>query len=217
MDQQRTSRITGIIGALLAWTAVILQFILILQNRTHSVPETIIQFFSYYTILTNILVACCFTAIAKKRVPSERSFLTDPGVLAATLVYIVIVGSIYNLILRALWAPTGLQLLVDELLHTIIPLFYVVFWLTVAPKSRLRWNDVFQWLFYPLGYFTVILFRGTVSGFYPYPFINVTELGWSKVITNSIFITGAFILLSLLVILLSRVISRGRRTDLDRP
>ena len=210
MNRQRTVRIIGTIGALLTWTAIILQFVLILQNRVHSVSETLIQFFSYYTILTNILVACCFTTVAMKRAPGKHAFFADPGVLAAIAVYITIVGGVYNLILRVLWAPTGLQFLVDELLHTVVPLVYVAFWLILAAKARLRWSNIYYWLLYPLGYFIAILIRGALSGFYPYPFINVTKLGWPQVIVNSALVTGSFILLSLLVIFLSRIIYRNR-------
>lgn len=210
MDQYKTLRVIATIGALLVWATVILQFILIIQNRTYSVPETIIHFFSYFTILTNILVACCFTALAIEHKPYKTTFFADPGVLAATVVNITIVGSVYNLILRALWTPTGLQLVADELLHTIIPLLYITVWLTITPKTHLHWSRVFNWLLYPLGYFIIILFQGSLSNFYPYPFINVTELGWPQVIINSIFITAAFILLSLLVIFVSRIKQRNK-------
>jgi hypothetical protein len=47
-------------GAILSMAAVLLQFYLILEYRTVSVLSTIIRFFSFFTILTNILVALCF-------------------------------------------------------------------------------------------------------------------------------------------------------------
>lgn len=213
MDQHRTARVTAIIGALLTWTAVILQFSLSLQHRIRPVPEVVVQFFSYYTILTNILVACCFTAVAVRHTSIQRHFLSNAGVLAATTVYIIVVGSIYNLLLRALWTPTGVQVLVDELLHTFIPLYYVVFWLAIAPKVRLRWHYVFLWLLYPLGYFLFTLIRGAYSGFYPYPFIDVTELGWPRVFVNSGLIAGVFVMLSLLIILFSNIRSRNHGSD----
>ena len=49
------------IGALAGWFAVVTQLYLIISNRTASIPETVMRFFSFYTILTNILVALCFT------------------------------------------------------------------------------------------------------------------------------------------------------------
>lgn len=195
----------AIAGAFLAWLAVVLQLILMLENRVFPLPETIVRFFSYYTILTNLLVACCFTALACKRFWAKPTFLAAPRVLAATAVYIVIVGAVYNIILRNLWAPQGLQLVVDELLHSVNPLYYLVFWITFIPKAGLKWKHVFPWLIYPLVYFLFILVRGAISGFYPYPFIDVTALGWSRVLLNSAGVTAAFMVMSLIIISVSRL------------
>ena len=41
------------------------------------------------------------------------------------------------------------------------------------------------WLLYPALYLAYALIRGRLEGFYPYPFINVTELGYGKVMTNA--------------------------------
>jgi hypothetical protein len=56
-----------ITGAVLGWFAVIGQLVLILQNRVLTVPGTIVQFFSYFTILTNIIVALCYTFLLMDR------------------------------------------------------------------------------------------------------------------------------------------------------
>ena len=189
-----------VICALTVWLTVLLQFILIIMNRIASFPETVVRFFSFYTILTNILVACCFTALFLKTRSGKDGFFTKPGVLTATMVYIIVVGGVYNIILRYLWAPQGLQRIVDELLHTIIPILFVLYWVIATPKVNLQWKIIFLWLVYPFLYLMFILLRGSISGFYPYPFINVNELGYSIALLNSGYILAAFILLSLLVI-----------------
>lgn len=189
-----------VICALTVWLTVLLQFILIIMNRIASFPETVVRFFSFYTILTNILVACCFTALFLKTRSGKDGFFTKPGVLTATMVYIIVVGGVYNIILRYLWAPQGLQRIVDELLHTIIPILFVLYWVIATPKVNLQWKSIFLWLVYPFLYLMFILLRGSISGFYPYPFINVNELGYSIALLNSGYILAAFILLSLLVI-----------------
>jgi len=194
--------------AITVWLAIIIQFILIITNRAAPVPETIIRFFSYYTILTNILVACCFTALLLKSRSAKAGFFTSSEVLTATTVYITIVGVVYNLILRHLWDPQGLQLIVDELLHTVIPLLFILYWFISVPKAGLQWKSIFTWLIYPLTYFIFILFRGTLSGFYPYPFIDVNDLGYNKALLNSVYITIAFILLSLFIVAFAKIISR---------
>ena len=109
--------------AVLVWFSVIAQFYLIIQNRAAPIPETIIRFFSYFTILTNTLVAVYFTTQAV-----QANKLTKPGTLTAITVYITIVGAVYQVLLRHIWDPTGLQRLVDELLHTINPVLVILCW-----------------------------------------------------------------------------------------
>ena len=127
-----------VIGAAIAWFAVLLQLYLIILNRVESVPETIIRFFSFYTILTNIFVAFCFTVLLVK--PNSRFgiFFSRPSVLTATTIYIFVVGLLYNLILRKIWSPVGLQQLADELLHVVIPLLFILYWYLFAPKGELE-------------------------------------------------------------------------------
>ena len=123
MHRRLSSRGTTLatIGSVAAWLALGLQFYLMLSNRTESIMETIIRFFSFFTILTNILVACCFTLLA---IGKKQSFLTKPSSLSAVTVYILVVGIVYNLLLRSTWNPQGLQKVVDELLHSVIPFYF---------------------------------------------------------------------------------------------
>jgi hypothetical protein len=107
-------------------------------------------------------------------------FFSKPTVITAITLYITVVGATYNLILRSLWKPEGLQQIVDELLHVVVPLLFIFYWLFFAPKMSLRWKDVLPWLLYPLIYVILILFRGGLSGYYPYPFIDVNLLGYIK-------------------------------------
>lgn len=120
------------------------------------------------------------------------AFFSGSQTLTAITVYILIVGIIYNIILRFLWQPAGIQKLVDELLHSVIPLLFLLYWWFAADKRNLQWKQVFPWLIFPLVYLVYILTRGSFSGFYPYPFVNVDQIGIAKVILNSIGITLAF-------------------------
>ncbi|TCC99183.1 Pr6Pr family membrane protein [Pedobacter hiemivivus] len=197
-----------IIGATITWFAVALQLYLIILNRVESVSETIIRFFSFYTILTNILVALCLTVLLLK--PNSRwgIFFSRPSVLTATTINITVVGLLYNLILRQMWSPEGSQRVADELLHVVIPLLFILYWYLFAPKSGLGWKNAFPWLLYPLVYAIFVLFRGALSGFYPYPFIDVNTLGYNKVLLNCIGLFIGFFLLSQLFIAITKAISR---------
>ncbi|NRF41040.1 Pr6Pr family membrane protein [Pedobacter foliorum] len=185
--------IAGVIGV---WFALVAQFYLTTQNALVPVDESVIRYFSFFTVLTNIIVAVCFTALLFKKEGS--SFFTKPGTLTATAVYISVVAIIYNLILRFTWEPKGLQMVVDELLHAIVPLIFVVYWLMYVPKNTLKWRDTFSWLIYPFIYLMFILFRGSVSGFYPYPFVDVAKYGYETVFVNCVYVMLVFLGLSFL-------------------
>ena len=197
-------------GMVLAWLALAIQLYLILVNRKASVPETLIRYFTFYTILTNLLVALCYTSLLNART-GWLQFFSRPSVLAATAVYIFVVGAVYNTILRFLWQPQGVQFITDELLHTVNPIVYVMFWLLFASKQSLVWKNVLPWLWYPFIYVAVVLLRGQSSGYYPYPFVDVSALGFSKVIVNCIILFIIFLALSLLTMAIARRISRNTK------
>lgn len=202
-------RIYITIGALLAWFAVILQLYLIIENRVRTIFETVIQFFSYFTILTNILVAICFTMLLLRNDSGRRNFFARPKVLTAVTVYIAIVGLVYNIILRYLWKPEGMQLIADELLHSVNPVVFVLFWFVFVPKKALQWKDAFPWLIYPFFYCLYILIRGSISGLYPYPFIDVNELGYHNALINTGILFLVFFLISLLFVGIGKLMTRA--------
>lgn len=175
--------------AILGWFAIITQFILMMQNSMVSELETVIRFFSFFTILTNTLVATFFTIQIFNSTTKVFTLLTP------LTVYITIVGLVYQILLRNTWNPTGLQRIVDELLHTIIPILAILYWARYQPKSFKNYASIFTWLIYPLLYISYILIRGHFSKFYPYPFINVEELGMGNVLLNSLFLFFLFIAL----------------------
>jgi hypothetical protein len=191
--------------ALIGWFTIIAQLVLMIQNRVMDIPETIIRFFSFFTILTNILVAVYFTLQVIK--PSAR-LLHTPGNLTALTIYITVVGLVYQLLLRHVWTPTGLQMVVDELLHSVIPVLAIIYWYLFEKKAAVQYKQSGKWLIYPLIYLVYILLRGKAAGFYPYPFVNVTELGLQKVLINSAFLLVFFILLSVAFIKAGKMVAK---------
>jgi hypothetical protein len=196
-------RIAQFIIASITWVAVILQFYLQIVNRTTAVPEAVIRYFSYFTILTNLLVAVCFTSLLLKERKAER-FFKQPSVLTAVTVYILIVGLVYNLVLRSQWNPQGLQLLADNLLHSITPLFALLYWIVYVPAKEISWKQTPAWMLYPFFYLIYIMIRGSFSNFYPYFFIDVSKLGYTKAFTNAVYVTVAFFAVSLVLIWIGR-------------
>jgi len=86
------------------WVALIGQFYLILENRVASIAETIVRFFGFFTILSNILVTVAVTVLLLKRPAGWLRFFSKASTLAATGVYIFVVGLVYNTVLRFQWS-----------------------------------------------------------------------------------------------------------------
>ncbi len=191
-------KILALIFALVGWFAVITQLVLMLQNSVLPLPEPVIRFFSFFTILTNILTASFFTAQAL----GTRN--AKAGTLTAVTVYISIVGLVYQVLLRHLWAPTGMQKIVDELLHSVIPVLTILYWYLYENRKAVSYKQTGRWLLYPLFYLLYILVRGHFSGFYPYPFVDVSSLGLSQVLRNAFLLFLLFGGMSLLFVFLGR-------------
>ena len=101
--------------ALLEWFALALQFYLALslsvENGTGLLQGTV-NYFSYFTILSNLIVALVLTC--SRWSPNSRwgSLFARPTTQSAAAAYITIVGLVYSPVLRGIWDPQGLQKLV---------------------------------------------------------------------------------------------------------
>ncbi|MFB9843209.1 Pr6Pr family membrane protein [Mucilaginibacter ginsenosidivorans] len=198
----------SVLFALTGWFAVTAQFALMIENRSAPVAETIIRFFSFFTILTNILVAVYFTLNT-----FNPAIVRKPGTLTAVTIYIFMAGAVYQVILRATWNPEGLQLIVDELLHTVIPVLAIIFWAVYEDKKAVTLRQIPKWVIYPLAYLAFILIRGSFSNFYPYPFVNVSEIGMTKTLLNSAVLVLVFFIISALFVITGKYFSKKQQEE----
>ncbi|TCD29538.1 hypothetical protein EZ456_00535 [Pedobacter psychrodurus] len=204
MDLKENFRPFVICAAIVVWFSLALQFRVSLQLLNNDYPVTIKAFLSYFTVITNIIVAICFTSLSFVKRGESRSLFTQASTLTAITVYIVVVGLIYNITLRGLASPVGWARLADELLHVISPLIFLFFWAFFVKKSTLQYKQAITWLAYPLLYVVFIVVRGYLINKYPYPFIDVVQLGYPKAIQNAVVILFIFWLLSLLFIFIAK-------------
>lgn len=206
MDSARRRRlITGL--AVLGWAGLTIQLYLILFARLSigaSLLGGLVSFFSYFTILTNTLVATVLTCAVTQRESAARRWFLQPWVSSGIAVSIAVVGLAYSILLRHLWHPEGWQFVADELLHDVMPLLFLGYWWRCVPKGTLRLWHLPLWLIYPLVYFIYALLRGHLLGAYAYPFIDVAVLGYPQVLANAGGILVGFVLVGLLVIGLDR-------------
>jgi len=200
-----------LLGSIIGWFAVITQYVLMLNVSLETTAETTIRFFSYFTILSNTLVAVYFTVMWLKKPSLLLLRLQKPGILTAVTLYISIVGLVYQLVLRSIWSPTGMQKLVDELLHSVMPLFVIVFWYLYENHKTTSWKSFPKWLIFPSLYLVYILIRGHFSNYYPYPFMDVTQLGLNKVLLNSGVLVLVFLAVAFGFVGISSLLSKEQK------
>jgi hypothetical protein len=201
------------LGAVLGWFALAAQYYIYLSSGVASAGETTIRYFSYFTIDSNGLAALAFTSLLLAPGSRLGRFFGHHSTLTAITVYMIVVGLVYNVILRSLWDPQGLQWIVDELLHSVLPAVLVLHWLMIVAPERLQWKSILVWMLFPAVYCILIMLRGSGSGFYPYPFLDPDTLGYQKVNYNigammALFFILAFLLVGVSKILRNRVLAK---------
>jgi len=199
-------------AAVLGWAGLGIQLYLIFFARLSvgaSLLGGVVSFFSYFTVITNTLVAVVLTCAVTDRESAARRWFLQPWVSSGIAVSIAVVGLAYSILLRHLWHPQGWQFIADELLHDVMPLLFLAYWWLCVPKGTLRMKHLPLWLIYPLVYFAYALLRGHLLGAYAYPFIDVALLGYPQVFINAGGILLGFVLIALLVIGIDRW--QGRR------
>ncbi len=195
------------LAAAIGWFAVVLQYWLVITGDVGPDPiNRTINFFSYFTILTNIIAALAMTAPLVAAGTSVGNFFDRPSVRTAIATYIIVVGVTYHLILRDLWNPQGWQWIADMSLHYLTPALFVLDWLLFVPKRAVQWKTALIALVYPLIYMGWTLWHGSWSGFYPYPFVDVSQIGMEKTLINAGGMTVAFLVLGLLLVGIGRVL-----------
>jgi hypothetical protein len=181
--------------AIMVWVALVIQFYISIEkylSQGRSLGGAIVQLLSYFTIENNILVALSLTALLLFPTSKLGRFFSKPSVLGAITMYITIVCLVYQLVLRGQHVQLGWFRFCDEILHSISPPMFVLFWLLFVPRANIAWGKAINWLLFPLLYCFYILIRGAISNYYPYSFIDGTKLTYGQITINCFFCCWRF-------------------------
>lgn len=196
------------LAALLGWFALAVQLYLILWGRWSdgaSLIGGLVRFLSFFTVLTNTLVAVALSCAVSDRNRAGHRFFRSPIVCGGITTSILLVSIAYNLLLRHLWTPTGWQWIADELLHDIMPLTFLGYWWLYVGKGTLRLRHVLLWMLYPALYFGYLLFRGNMLGDYLYPFLDIGTLGVAKALVNASGVLAGFVGIAVIIVGLDKI------------
>jgi hypothetical protein len=204
----RHPRLTWLV-ALVAWFGLGLQLVLSLQlvaSQGRTPLDGLVIYLGYFTVLTNLLVAVSMSLPLLQPDSAAGRWFQRPGVATAVVVNIALVGLTYHLLLRNVWDPQGLQKLADVTLHYGVPLLTLLHWWFVVPPTRMAWHAPLAWAAWPLAYLAYALLRGLWLQTYPYPFIDVTVLGYPRTLLHALGLLGVFLLVGMAFV----AVARGR-------
>ena len=143
------------------------------------------NFFSVFTIQSNLIAVAALFALVLVA-PAQRTPLFD-GARNAAVLYMAITGVVFALLLSGLQEDLQTSASwVDFVVHKLMPVVLVADGLVDRPRHRLpRWT-VLAWLAYPLAWLVYTLVRGASADWYPYPFVDVSDLGYGGVLARSV-------------------------------
>lgn len=193
-------------------------------------PTVIANFFSYFTILSNILavIALVVGAVWMLRTrpalrQAQRSAGVEPAWLATLMAcastYMIVTGIVYNLLLRNIPLAGISDVWTNETLHVVIPLVMLADVLFAPRRRRLPWGAMFIAVAFPIVWAVYTLVRANfitsaLTGnpwWYPYPFLDPhLQGGYLGVTAYIVGIAAAIIGVAALVIWAGR--RRGIRS-----
>jgi hypothetical protein len=175
-------------------------------------PERVFNVFAYFTIQSNLLLGG--TALVLALQPGRTG-----GVLFNTLrlngvLCIAVTGIVAHAVLAGLVDLHGWAAVADFLVHTAAPIVGVLGWLLFGPRGLVDWRVVGWSIVFPLLWLVFTLVRGAFVGFYPYPFVNVDEHGYGRVLLNCLLVAVLFLALAAGATTLDRRLRR--KTTVER-
>jgi len=193
----------GLFGLVLGMAALGLQAGLSVSMRMamgDGALRAVVFYLSFFTVLSNMGVVLVYlSALSGWMRPLSGTFMRT--MMAG---FILVVMGVYHFILAPIWNPQGLARVADVVLHYVLPVNYLVWWITGPHKRRLPWNRALAMVAVVMGYAGYALTRGAVTGRYPYPFLDVDTLGRTAVAWNVAGLAVLFLAVSLGAVALSR-------------
>ncbi|MFJ9350268.1 Pr6Pr family membrane protein [Streptomyces sp. NPDC101237] len=172
---------------------------------------------SYFGVQAAVILALVSLASARRAWQASRPLTS--ALTGAALLYIVISGLVYHLLLGHTTPPFSMtgsahppvawhgQWLALQLLYTAAPVAALVDWLILTPPGRLHLRQTAAWMLYPLAYLAFFLTRAELSlpgtpGRYLYSFLDAEQHGYRGALANALLLGLACYGLAVLLVAL---------------
>lgn len=160
------------------------------------------RFVSYFTIQSNVAALLASIAVVRGR-PLDSPL--GHALRLAALVGMTVTCIVYIVVLSGDSTNTGMNQVTNLMLHYIGPPLFVLTWLAVGPWPEFTPADVGRALIWPALWIAWTLVHGAITDWYPYPFIDVVDKGYGKVLTNIAAVTLFALLLNAIYIAIAHL------------
>jgi hypothetical protein len=168
-----------------------------------SLATRFVRLFSFFTIQSNLFVLGTSIALA---VSIRRDGLLWRVLRFDALLGIIITGLVYETILAPLVHPEGWALAATIGFHYISPWATLVGWLVFGPRPRMGWRVMALTFIWPLLWLVYTFVHGAVTGWYPYPFLDVTTIGFADSVRNSALVLAIGVVIAAVLTMLDRIL-----------
>lgn len=183
--------IAAVVLAALGWDQV---RVILSSHHSPGLLRTLIREYSFFTQQSNIAVlAAALTLVLNP----WRDGVCWRVLRADAVLGILITGVVYPVLLARGSQLTGSGFWINVSLHYLSPWAVVMAWLVFGPRPRMDRRTAALALIWPLLWVGYTLLHGSVSGWYPYYFLDVGKMGYpaTLLMVAILIIFGALILL----------------------
>lgn len=167
-----------------------------------------VEFFSYFTIISNILAAAALTAPLVAPASGLARWADAASTRIAIAVYLAITAVIYHTLLAHLWDLPPWRQVSSHIQHSITPALFLIDWMLRGGQGPAGWYAAVRAVRIPAVYGGWTLIHGALSGFYPYPFLNVAKRGYPSVLVTMAVMFIGFLVVALAFTALHRARAR---------
>jgi hypothetical protein len=161
--------------------------------------------FSYFTIQSNLIATVTYVIAAsaifrKKNLGSWFRYLRGGAVL-----YMLVTGIVFAVLLKDTALNPHHFDWSNFILHEFGPFFITVWWLLWPSQKPVTATKAFIWLIFPLLWVMYTFIRASITGWYPYPFLDPETAGGTAGVAGYVCgLTVFFIILCQLLAWISR-------------
>ena len=179
-------------------------------NATGPVDTRLVRLFSFFTIQSNLFVLGTSIALA---IDIQRDGRLWRVLRFDALLGIIITGLVYETILAPLVHLEGWAQVATIGFHYISPWATLIGWLLFGPRPRATWATTALAFIWPVLWIVYTFVHGAITGWYPYPFVDVTTIGFSDAVRNSAIVLAIGVVIAVILTALDHRLPSLVRAD----